>query len=93
MKLNQLMEVVHAGYPDGMTRLCWDEKGQQVRGDQGDTLAAFVVGEIADTYDGRATTGEQLDDALDALRWAATELGAVITALERRKDAYAKTGQ
>lgn len=93
MKLNQLMEVIHAGYPDGMTRLCWDEKGQRARGDQGDSLAAFIVAEIADTYDGMATTGEQLDDALDALRWAATELGAVIVALERRKDAYAKTGK
>lgn len=93
MKLNQLMEVVHAGYPDGMTRLCWDKKGQRARGDQGDSLAAFIVAEIADSYDGMATTGEQLDDALDALRWATTELGAVIVALERRKDAYAKTGK
>lgn len=93
MKLNELMDVVHAGYPDGMTRLCWDEKGRQARGDQGDTLAAFIVAEIADTYDGMATTGEQLDDALDALRRAATELGAVIAALERRKDAHAKTGK
>ena len=93
MKLNELLEIVHAAYPDGITRLCWDEKGQRARGDQGDTLAAFIVAEIADTYEGMATTGEQLDDALDALRRAATELGAVIAALERRKDEYAKTGK
>ena len=93
MKLNELMEVVHSGYPDGLTRLCWDEKKQQTRSDQGDTLAAFIVAEIADTYDGMATTDEQLDDALDALRWAAIELGAVISALEKRKDPHAKEGE
>lgn len=93
MKLNELLEIVHAAYPDGITRLCWDEKGQRARGDQGDTLAAFIVREIADTYDGLADTGKQLNDALDAMQWASTELGAVITALERRKDAHAKTGK
>ena len=93
MNLNDLMEVVHAGYPDGLTRLCWDMQKQQARSDQGDTLAAFIVAEIADTYDGMASTGEQLNDALDALRWAAIELGAVIAALEKRRHAYAKTGR
>ena len=93
MKLNELMEVVHTAYPDGATRLCWDAQKHQACGNQGDTLAAFIVREIADTYDGLADTGKQLNDALDAMQWASTELGAVITALERRKDAHAKTGK
>ena len=66
---------------------------QQARSDQGDTLAAFIVAEIADTYDGMADTGKQLNDALDAMQWATIELRAVIAALEKRRHAYAQTGR
>lgn len=93
MKLNELMEIVHGAYPDEITRLCWDAQKNQTRTDQGDTLAAFIVQEIADTYDGLADTGKQLNEALDAMQWATTELGAVIAALEKRRHAYAQTGR
>lgn len=82
MELNEMMRIVDAGYPDGMVRLCWDEKNQQVRGGQGDTLAEFIVREIVDTFDATADTRGQIQAALDAMRWAAIELGAVISALE-----------
>ncbi len=82
MKLNELMEIVHRAYPDEHTRLCWDEKSQQTRGDQGDTLAEFIVREVAETYEATADTGEQIKAALDAMRWAAVELGAVIRGLD-----------
>ena len=82
MTLNDLMEVVHAGYPEEHTRICWDAKRQKVRTGMGDTLAEFVVGEIADTYEETSTDDMQLGAALDAMRWAAIELQAVIRALE-----------
>ena len=86
MRLNELLEIVNAAYPDGATRACWDAKKRKARKDMGDTLAEFVVREIADTYDGMATNDEQLNDALEAMRRAAAELGAVIASLEKRKD-------
>lgn len=92
MTLNELMEIVHRAYPDEQTRLCWNARKQKVRTGTGDTLAEFVVGEIADTFDPNVSTEKQLDEALSAMRWAAIELGAVITALERHKDAHSQGG-
>lgn len=92
MKLNDLLEVVHESYPDGVTRLCWDPVKQRVRKNSGDTLAQFIIAEIADTFDPSASDVKQLGDALDAMRWAAIELGSVISALDKRKDAHAKGG-
>mgnify|MGYP001472156210 CR=1 FL=1 len=65
---------------------------QQARGDRGDTLAEFIVREIADTFDATAATSEQIKTALDAMKWAAVELGSVISELERQLCADA-TGQ
>jgi len=92
MELNELMKIVDTGFPDGMVRLCWDEQTQQARGDRGDTLAEFIVREIADTFDATAATSEQIKTALDAMKWAAVELGSVISELERQLCADA-TGQ
>lgn len=92
MKLKALLEIVHGAYPEEHTRQCWDAKKQKVRTGTGDTLAEFVVGEVVDVYEESSTDDKQLGAALDALRWAAIELGAVITALEKRKDAHARGG-
>ena len=92
MKLNALLEIVHRAYPEEHTRQCWDAKKQKVRIGTGDTLAEFVVGEIADTFDPDAPAEKQLDEALSAMRWACTELEAVIRALEERRRAHAQGG-
>lgn len=88
MTLNELLEIVHRAYPDEQTRLCWNARKQKVRTGTGDSLAEFVVGEIADTFDPNVPTEKQLDDALSAMRWAAIELEAVIRALEERRRAH-----
>ena len=90
MTLNKLLEIVHGAYPEEHTRQCWDAKKQKVRIGTGDTLAEFVVGEIADTFDPDAPAEKQLDEALSAMRWACTELTAVIEALEAAKNAHAQ---
>ena len=90
MKLNELLEIVHRAYPEEHTRQCWDVKKQWVRRGTGDTLAEFVVGEIADTYDADAPAEKQIDEVLSAMRWACTELEAVIRALEERRRAHTK---
>lgn len=90
MKLNDLLEIAHRAYPEEHTRLCWDAKKQKVRTGTGDSLAEFVVREIADTFDADAPEENQLDAALSAMRWACTELTAVIEALEAAKNAHAQ---
>ena len=92
MKLNALLEIVHGAYPEEHTRQCWDAKKQRVRTVKGDTLAEFVVGEIADTFDPDAPAEKQLDEALSAMRWACTELTAVIEALEAARNAHTQGG-
>ena len=92
MTLNELLEIVHRAYPDEQTRLCWNAKKQKVLTGAGDTLAEFVVGEIADTFDPNLPTEKQLDEALSAMRWAYTELEAVIRGLEEHRHAHAPGG-
>ena len=92
MDLHDLMEIVHLAYPDEHTRHCWDAKKRKVRTGAGDSLAEFIVREIADTYETDAPEGSQFDAALCAMRRACTELTGVIEALEERKDAHARTG-
>ena len=84
MKINELLEIVHQAYPNEQTRCCWDPIGRQVCPGSGDTLAEFVVQEIAETYDPKATDKAQLEEAARLMRWACIELEAVIKALEAR---------
>ena len=90
MKLNALLEIVHRAYPEEHTRQCWDAKKQKVRTGTGDTLAEFLVAELVDTFDPDASAEKQLDVALCEMRWACTELTAVIEALEAARNAHAK---
>ena len=92
MTLNELLEIVHRAYPSEDTRRCWDAKKQKVRTGAGDTLAEFIVREIADTFEADAPEESQFDSALCAMRRACTELTGVIEALEERKDAHARAG-
>ena len=93
MTLNELLGIVHGAYPEEHTRLCWDEKQRRVRTGTGDTLAEFVVGEVVDTYEETGTDDLQLGAALDAMRWACTELEAVVRALEAAKAGHREAGR
>jgi len=88
MKLNELLEIVHRAYPDEQTRGCWNPETQRTCGGSGDTLAEFIVREIADGFDAKATDRAQVADALLAMHRAQGELGAVAKALERRLERH-----
>ena len=88
MKLNTLLEIVHRAYPEEHTRRCWDAKKQKTRTGTGDSLAEFLVAELVETFDPDASAENQLDAALSAMRWACTELTAVIEALEAARNAH-----
>ncbi len=92
MTLIELLDIVHHAYPDGATRECWDaERGRACSG-SGDTLAEFIVREIADTYDASFSDEEQLAETVRVMERACGEIGDVIEALQseffKRKDTH-----
>jgi len=86
MKLNELIEIVSAAYPDGLIAVeYWDFKRQCPRRNPkgGDTLALFIALEIKDTYDSDATDEQQLETALRAIERARGDLDTVSEALTK----------
>lgn len=84
MKLNGLIEIVSAAYPDGLIAVeYWDFKRECPRKNPkgGDTLALFIALEIKDTYDADATDEQQIETALRAIERARGDLDAVGAAL------------
>lgn len=85
MELNAIMDIVHGAYPDAMTHNYWDPVLRRPAPGTGDTLAEFIVKEIADTYDGEAPHSTQLTEAIRVLERARSDVGSVITALEHAR--------
>ena len=86
MKLNELIEIVSAAYPDGLIAVeYWDFKRQCPRRNPkgGDTLALFIALEIKDTYDADATGEQQIETALRAIERARGDLDTVSAALTK----------
>ena len=84
MKLNELIEIASAAYPDGLIAMeYWDFKRERPRKNPkgGDTLALFTALEIKDTYDPGAKDEAQIDMAMKAISNARGDLDAVIAAL------------
>lgn len=82
MTLQSILEIADAHYPDGMILAHWDTlKGKPRTRSAGDTLALFVVNEIYETYDPRATDARQLHEAARVIQRAIDELVAVQGAL------------
>jgi len=82
MTLPELLNAANKGYPDGCLTEYYDIKTGARRRGQGDTLAEFIVLELIDTFDSKATDDTQIDEATHALERARTELLGVIQALE-----------
>ena len=84
MKLNELIEIVSAAYPDGLIAVeYWDFKRECPRRNLkgGDTLALFIALELKDTYDADATDEAQLATASRAMERAQGDLAAVSRAM------------
>ncbi len=77
MTLDEIIQMADEAYPDGLVARA--HKGEDV----GDTLALFIVRELADTYDPDASDAEQAAAASGAMETAIDELQAVCTALEK----------
>jgi hypothetical protein len=81
MKFDALLAVADAAYPDGAILRHWNRADQRPeRGPMGDTLALFIVIELFETFDPKATDEEQLREGLRVLHRAILDLDCVRTA-------------
>lgn len=85
-KLNTLMEVVHNAYPDEITREYWDSEVETPKSSSGDTLAEFIVRELADVYDKDQSLYDNADLFIFTLERAVKDIKEVIYALKDRQD-------
>lgn len=84
MKLNEMIEIVSAAYPDGLIAVeYWDFRRECPRRNPkgGDTLALFIALELKDTYDADAADEQQIETALRAIERARGDLDTVSAAL------------
>lgn len=85
MDINEIIKIADAAYPDGVISCQWNDKTKQPRKvplyGMGDTLARFIVIEIAETYDPKAGTQEQLRTAAHCIFRASTQCTDVEYAL------------
>ncbi len=85
MKLLELLNAANQGYPDGYLAEYYDTKTGKRKLGGGDTLAKFIVLELIDTFDSKATDDTQIDESTHALERSRTELLGVIQALEEQR--------
>jgi hypothetical protein len=85
LTLVQLLEAANRVYPDGQLSWYFDEAtGESIRNpDGGDTLALFIVLELAETFDNDAERTVQLGEAIRVMERAASELNGVVAELSR----------
>jgi len=72
--LAQIIDMADKAYPDGLVKRA--ASGEKV----GDTLVEFIVKELKDTFDPKATYTEQLKEAHRVMYRAMIKLGAVAQA-------------
>ena len=83
MKLLELLNAANEGYPDGYLAEYYDPYTGKRKSGDGDTLAKFIVLELIDTFDSKATDDAQIGIATQMLERARTDLLGVIQALEK----------
>jgi hypothetical protein len=81
----QLFDIANAGYPDGFLSNYYTRSGGIKKGRYGDTLADFVIKELADTFTTEATRAEQLTEAIRVMNSAIRDINGVIDALNDAK--------
>lgn len=89
MKLLELQKLADEGYGDDTMHPYYNQKtGMPVMNPKegGDTLARFVAIELAETFDEKASTGQQLAEARRVISAAIDDLENVLRALWDRPE-------
>lgn len=93
MTLLQLLTKANRGYPDGFLATYFDAESGRPKPGSGDTLAEFVVKELADTFDPDATDERQIREAVCVLQRAQWDLHDAVRALEKTWPAAPSDGK
>lgn len=86
MKLAEIIKIADRSYPDGMIQQAFNAyKNADTFEEErvGDGLAEFIVRELADAYDSKASKKDQLAEAVRVMDRATEELQVVSKALYR----------
>ena len=96
MKLIQLMKIADEGYrkdfPESSLLECVNRRtGRPLdQPPSGDTLALFVVRELSETFESKASDHEQLAEAARCVEKAVNDLGNILSALDKPAPAASK---
>jgi uncharacterized membrane protein YheB (UPF0754 family) len=71
MKLKDLIAIANEAYPDDRIQMVYEKKNA------GDSLAKFIVKELKETFDPKATSKQQLTKAIEVMRTAQEEIKSV----------------
>ena len=81
MDVKEILDIANTGYPDSFLEKHYNDKGELLPNEWGDTLARFVVVEIIGTYDDNLTDEEQLEEAIRVISGGESDLNQVCEAL------------
>lgn len=82
MKLVELLNIANEGYDDGFLSEYFDTETGELKDGSGDTLAKFIVIELAETFDPESKNEwEQMATAVDAMNQAIRDIEGVIDKL------------
>lgn len=92
MRLIELLAICHEAYSQdfpesSLLSLVNQRSGEPLKrlpSPIGDTLALFMVRELAETFDAEASDGEQIAEALRVMEMAQANIDNIISVLERR---------
>lgn len=86
MTLKELIETANNGFPDNYLAQYYDEQTGQPKEGHGDTLAEFIVKELAETFDSTASPWEQVSTAIGVIERAQEDMSGVLKALYQKWD-------
>jgi len=89
MKLNKIIAIADKVYPDGLIQQAFNLQSDPINWDHsqgrsvGDGLAEFIARELAETYDSKASSLDQLHEAARCIELAKREVTSVADILTR----------
>ena len=88
MKIGELIALASEAYDaDGVMMSYWNSKtNKPKRGRYGDSLAEFVVQELYETFDPKASDSKQLEEAIRVMDIAASQLVDVVVRFRQRRN-------
>jgi hypothetical protein len=75
--LKDIIQIADRVYPDGLVGQAFKAEQGPPPKEVGDTLATFIVRELKDTFDPKATALDQINEARRVIARASIELGDV----------------